>query len=279
MVTGQAYPKKAAAGFLAALFLILHCIAPVLAAQIGNVYDDADILTEEEIVELNGKLSAFSEESGWSIYAVTTDHAGGRTSRQYADDFFDAHSAGGEDGAALLIDLDNREITISTCGAVIRFMTDQRIERTLDDAFAYVSDGAYKDCFLRMLSGLENAYEDGVPEGQYNYDEQTGEISRYRQITGLEALLAGLVACIVGVIVFMAIIGSYRLKFGVSGYDARQFGSVSLSRNEDVLIGQHISHHRIQTSGGGATSNHSGTRSTTHHSSSGRSHGGGSRKF
>lgn len=279
MVKCRADQKKAAAGILAALFLIVYYIAPILAAQIGTVYDDANILTEEEIAELDGRLSAFMEESGWNVFAVTTDHTGGKTARQYADDFFDGHSAEQEDGAALLIDLDNREITISTCGAATRYMTDQRIERTLAQAYDYVSDGAYKDCFLQMLTGLCSAYEEGIPKGQYNYDEQTGEVSRYRQITLAEALIAGFVACMVGVIVFLSIIGSYRLKFGVSGYDAHQFGSLRLRRNENNLIGQHISHHRIQTSSGGASSNGGGARSTTHHSSSGRSHGGGSRKF
>lgn len=279
MVKVQTYLKRAAVCFLAALFLTAIYITPILAVQTGYVYDDADLFTEEEIEKLNARLSAFIEETGWNVFAVTTDDAGGKSARQYADDFFDAHSAEQEDGAALLIDLDNREITISTCGAAIRYMTDQKIERTLDAAFDYVSDGAYGDCLLRMLAGLENAYEDGIAEGQYNYDERTGEISRYRNITMTEAIIAGLVAIAVGVIVFSSITGSYRLKFGVYQYDARQFGNVRLSQKEDALIGQHVSHHRIQTSGGGTPANRSSTRSTTHRSSSGRSHGGGSRKF
>ena len=67
------------------------------------------------------------EESGWNVYAVTTDDAQGKSATAYADDFFDEHSTEQEDGVALLIDMDNREITISTCGIAIRYLTDSRI--------------------------------------------------------------------------------------------------------------------------------------------------------
>lgn len=44
---------------------------------------------------------------------LTTDDTNGKTTQEYADDFFDAIAENG-DGVALLIDMQNREICIST---------------------------------------------------------------------------------------------------------------------------------------------------------------------
>ena len=63
---------------------------------------------------------------------LTTDDTNGKTTQEYADDFFDAIAENG-DGVALLIDMQNREICISTGGIAIRYLTDARIEDILND--------------------------------------------------------------------------------------------------------------------------------------------------
>ena len=62
---------------------------------------------------------------------------------------------------ALLIDMDNREITISTCGIAIRYLTDSRIDNILDAAYAKISNGDYNGCMHSMLTGVETYYEKG----------------------------------------------------------------------------------------------------------------------
>ena len=44
----------------------------------------------------------------------------------------------GTDGLALLIDMDNREITVSTSGIAIRYLTDERIENILDAGYDHM---------------------------------------------------------------------------------------------------------------------------------------------
>lgn len=252
------------------------------AAQEGNVYDDASLLTDSEIRTLNEKITALEEESGWNIYAVTTADAGGKMATEYADDFFDVHSPEQEDGVALLIDMDNREIAISTCGIAIRYLTDDRIDDILDEAYNDVSDAAYGDCLDTMLSGVEGYYHAGISEGQYNYDTETGKVSVYRTLTLTEALTALLVAAAAGVVVYVSVLGKYRLKFDTYKYEFRKNGRVNLRVKNDRFINQTVTQRRIpkQTSSSGRSStHHSSGRSSTHRSSSGRSHGGGSRKF
>lgn len=266
---------------LVGAFLLLGS-GNLYAAQEGNVYDDASLLTDSEIRTLNEKITALEEESGWNIYAVTTADAGGRTATEYADDFFDAHSLEQEDGVALLIDMDNREIAISTCGIAIRYLTDDRIDDILDEAYNDVSDAAYGDCLDTMLSGVEGYYHAGISEGQYNYDTETGKVSVYRTLTLTEALTVLLVAAAAGAVVYVSVLGKYRLKFDTYKYEFRKNGRVNLRVKNDRFINQTVTQRRIpkQTSSSGRSStHHSSGRSSTHRSSSGRSHGGGSRKF
>ncbi len=272
--------KKKYAILLWMTLLLLLTGTGVMAAQSGNVYDDAELLSDSEISALNEQITAFQERSGWNIYAVTTADAGGRSATAYADDFFDVHSPEQEDGVAVLIDMDNREIAISTGGEAIRYLTDGRIDGILDDAYSDVADGAYGDCLMTMVTGAANAYDAGIPSGQYNYDTETGKISVYRELTLSEILIAVLLALGTGAIMYSAVVGKYRMHFGAYRYDFHDNGTVNLRVKEDRFINETTTHRRIprQTSSGGS-SHHSSGRSSTHRSSSGRSHGGGSRKF
>ena len=197
----------------------------------------------------------------------------------FADDFFDEHSPDQEDGVAIVIDMDNRQIYISTCGIAIRYLTDERIDRILDDAYGDISDGEYKACLATMLDGVKRYYEDGIPNGQYNYDTETGKVSRYRSITLVEFLVALALGIVCSVIVWLSVVGKYRLKSPTFHYDFRGNGRLDLRVREDRFVNQTLTHRRIpkETSGGGGHS--SAGRSSTHTSSSGRSHGGGGRSF
>ena len=82
-----------------------------------------------------------------------------------------------------LIDMDNREVTVSTAGEAIYYLNDDRIDDILDNCYDYVVDGEYASCFSSMLSDAEYYYEVGVPSDAYTYDEETGEIHYYHVLT------------------------------------------------------------------------------------------------
>ena len=264
--------------FMVISVMLWSCVG-VVAAQVGNVYDDAGLLTDSERQALDEKITSLSEETGWNIYAVTTEDARGKTAMAYADDFFDEHSPDQEDGVALLIDMDNREIVLSTCGIAIRYLTDARIDAILDDAYNDVSAGDYADCLNTMLDGVARYYDAGIPSGQYNYDTETGRVSVYRSIEPMELVIAIILAVGSGVSVYLFVAARYRLKFETYHYPSRENSDVSLKVREDRFINQTTTHRRIQTETSGGGGGHSSGRSSTHTSSSGRSHGGGSRRF
>ena len=222
------------------------------------VYDNADLLTVEEEASLQQYAEIYKETWGMNFLVVTTADVQGKSSMEYADDFYDAKfpEASEEDGVLYLIDMDNREIYLSTCGKAIGKLTDAKIDKILDAAYAYVSDGDYYGTFVAFF-------------------EETEEQLQPRRITLGEAVVAFVAALAAAGITMGVIKAKYQLKFEDFHYDAYTDAQVYLSVKTDQLTNRIVTHRRIPKDSGSS----GGGGSSTHTSSSGRSHGGGGRSF
>lgn len=280
--------------FTAAVCLLYLAALPAYAAEAAEqrVYDEAGLLTIAQIEQLETQVSALRIRMNMDIVLVTTDDAGGKSSQAYADDYYDYGSFGvGSDasGALFLIDMDNREIYISTTGNMIRYLTDARVDTVLDNSFSYLGQGDYAGAMNQFLTDAASYYEKGIPGGQYNYDSETGKISVYRSIKWYEALLAIAVSAVCAGGACLGVIQSYGMKQerkqamnSIMAYRAN--AKYSMAVKNDVLRDTSVSRSIIAVSSSGSSGSRSsgsssGGRSTTHSSSSGRSHGGGGRKF
>lgn len=265
--------------------LLLLCsmlfTVPVMASEpkAAFVYDDAELFTQSEADSISEKISDFSSETGWEIYAFTTEDAQGYTSQEYGENTFDQYATG-MDGVAFVIDMDNREIAVVHFGEANRYYTDERVESILDEGFNYMGDAEYADAMEAMIDEAEYYYGQGVPSGQYNYDEETGEYDYYEKntLTWFEILITLLVALGIGGAFCGITIGKYRLHFDKYKYDYHKNSHVNLTNRTDRFVNQVVTHRHIQreSSGGGGSSS---GRTTVHTGAGGRSTGGGSRKF
>lgn len=269
--------KTIIGSLLLAVILLFPASSAVYAQELGHVFDDALLLTDEELQSVSDEVDALEEETGWTVYAVTTDDTEGKSSETFADDFFDERTEADTDGVVLLLDMDNRQVYVSTAGDAIRYLTDSRIDQITENAASEAGNSAYEACFEKLINGVSQAYDSGIPSDQYNYDTETGEISRYHSITPMEAVVALLLGCAAAAAVYGGIVGKYRLKFGTYHYDGHRDGKIDLTVKQDRLVDQFVTHHRIQRDNG--SSGGGGSRSSTHTSSSGRSHGGGGHGF
>lgn len=272
--------KLLAGVFCAAVFSVsAFSLQPAYAAaEDSKVVDDADLLSYDEEQEIQSMLDEFAGESGWTLFAVTTDDANGMTSEEYADDYVD-QNAFEENGVCFLIDMDNREIYMSTTGSAIRILTDHRIDSIMDDSYEYAGDGEYARCFETMIREMEDSFHEGIESGQYNYDRDTGEISKApNRLTVWDMLISLIAAAAAGGAVIAVIAGKYRLKFGGWQYDFKSNSRLDLTNKTDRLVNTFRTAHHIQRDSGGGSGS-SGSRSTTHHSSGGGTHGGGGHKF
>jgi len=263
----------------------------IVFAQEQRVFDQADLFSEEEEQALEDQIAEIKSRARLDLVVVTTEDAQGKASRSYADDFYDTGGFGigkNYDGMLFLIDMDNREIYISTAGAMQRFLTDSRIESMLDHAYDYVQRGDYAGAATQAMEDAESWYHKGIPGGQYLYDEETGEISRYHSIRWYELLFALGVAGFCGWGACIKVRREYAMKREhqqAAGYHLAYRANARFAfRNQgdrlaDSFVTQQVIP-RTRVSSGGHSGRSTGSgRSTVHRSGSGRSHGGGGRRF
>lgn len=250
--------------------LMVICVAIMMNGTLTvraaeqRVYDDAGLFTAEEVQKIEEKIESLKERIPYDVVIVTTDNAGGKDAMTYADDFYDDNGFGtGDDksGVLLLIDMDNREIWISTCGEMIYILTDERIDKILDKVYIGVSAQDYNNAVRRFLNQTED-YVNPLPKAL-----ATGFF------TGL--VISG-ITCLI-------IVRRYRGKRTKEEYIYQREGDMRLVRQDDQFLNSVVTHRKIPKDPPQSQSRNSGGRSlggsSTHVSNSGRTHGGGGRKF
>lgn len=272
---------RLACALLAAVLCMLAVFPALAAGEARRVYDEAGLFSASEAEALEQELSAFREKHQLDFVVATIRNAQGKSTQDYADDYYDENGFGvGEDASGILylIDMDNREIYLSTTGRMIDYMTDSRIDRALDAAYSEVSNGQYAQSALKVVKSVAQSVSAGVPAGHSRYDTQTGKYTK-THTWGLSWkiwLAFSVASVLIGVAVFFAIRKRYATGDTAYVYPLLEKSALQLQVNQDVFVNQNVTHRRIETD----TSTHSGGRvSSTHTSSSGRTHGGGGRKF
>lgn len=279
------------------IMLLAFCLTgiPTFAEAETKVYDYANLLTLEQIEALETTATELAQTYQMDIGIVTTNDSEGKSSQDYADDFYDYNSYGygnGYDGLLFLIDMDNREIYISTCGKGIKYFTDLRINEMLDALFNDISNGDYYGTCTHFLKLTQSYLKKGIPNNQYSMEGEfsdprseyspaykrepfktaTGASLNARSIT-LSALVALLGSLLIALIVRIIVKRTYTHPRYTMPQTRPDDLSIHYTQREDHFVTSHTSRVKIETNNGPSG------RSSTHHSSSGRSHGGGGRRF
>lgn len=258
---------------------LLALCAPTALAYEQRVFDQAALFSTEQMIALEEQIDALRAAWDMDFVIVTTNDAGGKTALAYADDFYDYAPDGsvgyfghgeGDDGCLFLIDMDNRELAISTYGALMPYLTDYRREALFDDIYGYAADGDYAQCASAFLSGMEGYLQAGVPDNQYYAEPEE------KELTAAEGGIAALVAAAASLFNQGRIRRKYNLKERRYSYNLTNYARLNMLNNTDTHLRTSTSRQRIAEPGGGGFDS---GRTSTHRSSSGRIHGGGSRRF
>ncbi|UNC91056.1 TPM domain-containing protein [Candidatus Contubernalis alkaliaceticus] len=266
--------------FLTVALLLVFAFSSTMSAAEQRVFDMAGLLTSEEVLQLEDRISQLKGELLMDIVVVTTNDAAGKTSRDYADDYYDDHGFGigsEYDGLLLLLNMDHREAYISTTGIAIDYFIDARIESTLDDIIPYLADADYYRACTVFLDNVSSYVRAGIPEGQYRVAERDLSFSGRVRSSLSNSLVYILISMAVSALVvgIMASLNRGTIKTSSTTYLDEK--SVNIISRRDRLINTNVTQAKIQSSSGSGGSG--GLGSTTHRSSSGRTHGGGGRKF
>lgn len=253
-----------------------------------RVYDFAQLFTSSEVSQLEQGIKTLQESYKADIVIVTEDNTQGKTSRAYADDFYDDNGFGygsSRDGLLLLIDMDNREIYISTCGQAIPIFTDNRIEEMLDSIVSYMADGDYYKAAYNFLVECDNYLSKGIPQSNTSANQQN--YPQYYPVENQETLreqITPVVAIFVSFIFALAI--TLITRFSITHKYKKPSKhlpplipqNVRFTERRDSFVTSHTTRVHVPRN----TNNNNGSGmggSSTHMGSSGTSHGGGGRGF
>ena len=108
-----------------------------------KVYDFANLLTDSEKTSIQKEIDRAVQNTKLEIVVLTVNNNLGYSQRRLADDFYD-YGGFGDTGILLLVDMQAREIYISTAGIAVLYFNDTVIETILDDIAGNASAGDYK---------------------------------------------------------------------------------------------------------------------------------------
>lgn len=273
--------------------LCLVVLVPVRAQaaifqDVQYVVDQADILTDQENMELDGLAKTLSQTYQLDILIAAVDDMNGMSAQEYAVSLNSDRGWWDTDQAVLfLIAMEEREWYIATFGDAIYIFTDYGLDRLGEAAVLSFSEGSYYDGFaayLNMLPEYFQSWERGEPIDSYSYDPGPREEVVYGTPVQTKtiwsvlpvSLLIGIVAAAIILLVMRSSMNTKRRQYSAGDY--LKPGSYHLRTQQDLFLYSNLSKTRRQENTGGP-GGRSGGGSSIHRSSGGRSHGGRGGKF
>ncbi|HEY4601497.1 MAG TPA: TPM domain-containing protein [Cerasibacillus sp.] len=260
------YSPKSTSIFILLFFLILP-LTNVFAENKGfieekqKIYDDAKLLSAEEIAELESIANEYGEKRDTNLIILTTNDSDGKGFKKYTQDFYDEH-LDGPNAAILTIDMGDREVYIAGFYKGEDYLDFDRIDLILDKVQPKLSDG---DHYGAMDSFLSTAHKYlGIKPG---IDPDFILFKLEAQVV----IALGLAGAIVGLMLYNS--------GGKVTTTARTYMDGHRSRilnKRDVYLRKTVTKRRKpknNSGGGGSTRGGGGV------TSGGHSHSGGSRSF
>lgn len=230
-----------------------------------KIYDFANLYTDSEEESLYLEIKDFIDSYNMDLVVVTINRNNKSSPRVYADDFYDYNKFGvgdDRDGVLFLIDMDSREIYMSTTGNAIKMYNDYRIHEVLDQVYQYMSDANYFEGTTNYIRVISNYASSGMPsDSDYHTKMSIGIVILWSLFVGL------------GITVIVMIILVKKNKLVRKATTAEEYldkDSVDIKNISDILVSTNTVRHKIEHNSGG---------SSTHSGSSGASHGGGGHRF
>ena len=234
-------------------------------SEYARMEDFADIFSEEVEENVQRVLDILSEEWQTDLSILTLDGIGMESIGEFSESFYDQTGCGmgkDADGILLVIDMESRQLWITTTGYGMALLNGWRLESLLDDLQAAMKSGHYDSVPITFVNTVERYLEeDGFTPAAY----AEGRLGRQ-----LPTIL--LVSLLIGVVIAFFVLSSMKRKHksvafqhGAAGYVVA--GSFALTKSRDLFL-----YRRISRTPRPKSSSSSG-------SSGGRSHGGGGRSF
>lgn len=252
-------------------FLALFSPMKVLAAS-DTVDDQANLLSPEERTELSNQADTINEKIKGEVFILTTN-TNTEEPQEFADMQLMDRVGKDNNGALLLLDMNQREIHLSTSGNMIDYLNDKRIDKILDSVETAMRDQEYYEATNNYLVTTNNFIDEGIPNA--SIDEKTGKVTYYKSINLIEFIIGLIVAAVAAIAFFVSVRLRYQLKTGTYRYPYRQNAQLDLTERQDQLVNSFVTTRRIPK----PSNNKGGGGGSSTHSTGGGTFGGGGRSF
>ena len=268
-----------------------------------RIYDYADLLDESDEAVLELVFYTCGKGAYTDIILVTTDDMEGKSDQVYLEDFQDelyfVQDLLAENASMMLINMEDRMVTIQGYGDCEFWLNNDRIEYILDWVYEDLTLGDYYAAaetfaeqtvyYMEQDKGVSTGYEPGQDYGE-TYDgpsDYYSEPLQERYTAGeylgrklSEAFFGSLLLAIVGSTVACLIIGANR-KTRVTVYAATYMDQQNsgLTARRDDYLRTTVTKIRRPTESSSSGSHGGRSSGGGGRSSGGRSHSGGSRRF
>ena len=289
---------------------ILVCLSVLLCTLLLTVgtaaeenlfmLDWADLLTAEEETELDNYLAAVSESHHANIIVATVDSLEGAGAQAYADDLYDAGLPymglcdGTEDGALLLLAMEERQWAVSTSGFAITAFTEDAldwVEYTVvpllsegDYFSAFASFGEIADSYLEAYAKWAqnpdidyiDPYYPGVDVEHEYYGDPEITVFTFGPEWIFISLIIGFLIALIPMGVLKSQLHTVHMQTGAVPY--QKTPGVRITDSRDLYLYRNLTKKPIPKENTSSSSSRP-TGGGVHVSSSGRSHGGRSGGF
>lgn len=270
---------------LVVIFVLLIGQVTAFAAETPNVKDYLDFLKSEELNDIQGLIENTKKDYNLDVVVVIVEDTEGKSSRDFADDYYDYNGFGvGNDksGLLMLVNMEQREVWISTTGKAIDIFTDNRISDMVRAVTGYLSNADYYNASREFIAKIRLYADMGVPSGQHRVDteasdggvsgQQSGKSTTYLGRVGRMAssLPVYIVALIISILATIVVSLSSKGQVTTTNRTYEERDSFELTGTMDDYLRESTTRVKIQRSS---------SSSSTHSGSSGTSHGGGGGSF
>lgn len=261
----------------------------VHAAEVhpSRVVDEADILTDDEEMQLLSQVDEISERQQFDVVIVTVESLDGEDIQNYAADYYDYNGYGmgdNYDGAMFIISMEEREWFILTTGAAIDVLTDSEMDSMGEEIVPYLSSGEYAYGFSLFAEYCDKQvlHEDEQDTTPGTYDELIEDEEVYYEDAVAEeeaappgiavSIIIGIVLAFIPVLIMSSQLKNVHMQSSAGGYEKR--GSRKINVQKDIFLYHTVNRVPKPKENNSRSGSSSSGGSSTFRGSSGRSHGG-----
>lgn len=170
-MSGSCVNKRCLFFFFAAILLLLPWELSAKAESLNQtqyIYDYAELLTEEEVAELESLARKLGEERNTAFLVITANGTEGKDIVPFVEDFYDEQAPGYDqphgNTAILTIDMQERDVYLAGFKKAEQYLDSGRLDRIRNKITPDLSEGQYYQAFSTFIYTAHQymGYEPGV---------------------------------------------------------------------------------------------------------------------